>query len=144
MKYFYIIQRDNTIHEIDYTSEKYSKICNDWSMGGLFFVTSKNNGEKKGINSVDVKNILAEEDYDSWVESSKPNLYIKDGTWRDSKERKVVRYEKWKQQEIDSRQKLSSGDNEELTTKEKEAVLIAIPRVRKMLEEKGIIKSVNN
>jgi hypothetical protein len=143
MKYFYIICRDGQILEIPFSEDSYKNATAELVKKGLLAIRPKGAKNVVIINSVDVTKILDEDNYEDYISSTNPNLYIKDGTWRDSKERKVVRYEKWKQEEIDSRQKLNSGDNEELSLKEQEEVLIAIPRVRKMLEEKGILKSVD-
>lgn len=105
MKYFYIIQRGGIIHEVGYEPEKYRKIFREWQKGGLIIVTTKT-GETFGVNAVDIVNIFSEEKYDEYIHTSKIKRYIRNGSWYDAKEHKLIKHSEWKQKEIDTRPKL--------------------------------------
>jgi hypothetical protein len=62
-----------------------------------------------GIHASSISKILNEELYDSYTYSSSPKLFIKQGVWYDGKERKVVRYEKWKKDEMDNIKRLEQS-----------------------------------
>lgn len=98
MKYFYIICRDNSIHEVQYTKERYTKAMEKWADGGILFIPSRNSEAPIGINCVDVKNIFSAEDYENWVESASPRQYVSNGVWYNGRDGSVVRYEKWTKQ----------------------------------------------
>lgn len=95
--FFYIIQRDGLIFEIEFTPERFSSSFEQWQKGGLLVFPSLG----AGINAADIKNILNAEQYENYISSVKPKEYIKNGTWRDGKEHGVVRHEPWKQIEVD-------------------------------------------
>jgi hypothetical protein len=60
-----------------------------------------------GINTTDITKILSAEQYDSFIDSSQPKMFIKNGAWFDMKERaKPVRYEKWRELELEEKRKL--------------------------------------
>lgn len=106
MRYFYIITFDNQIFEISYTEEKLSASLNEWKNGGLLLLKELGGG----LHASSISKILNEELYESYTYSVKPKLFIKDGTWYDGAERKIVRREKWKQQELDSKLKIENGE----------------------------------
>lgn len=109
MNYFYIITRDNSIYEIPYSEENYTKTLTQWQQGGLLFVKSKNTSAPVGVNSVDIKTILGEDDYDGWTRTADVKQYVRNGTWYDTRERKFLRNEKWKQEEVDRMNKIGSS-----------------------------------
>lgn len=115
MKYFYIIERNGTITEIPYSPEAYEATFKEWIAGGRLIVRAKGREMPQGINAVDVSKIANEEDYQAYINSSRPKLYIRDGIWYDAKESRPVRYEKWKQAEIDSRKKIAEKPEAPLT-----------------------------
>jgi len=102
MKYFYIITFDGQIIELLYTADKFQSVTDSWNKGGILFLKEVGGG----IHASSISKILSEDLYDSYVMNVKPKLFIKDGTWFDGHERKPVRYEKWKQLEIDAKKKL--------------------------------------
>lgn len=103
MKYFYIIQRDGQITEIEYNQERFSSAFNQWQKGGLIIFTNLG----IGLNSVDISKILNEEQYENYISSAQPRFYIKNGAWYDNKDKtKPVRYEKWRELEIEEKRKL--------------------------------------
>lgn len=113
-KYFYIICRDGQIIEVSYNDESFNAVFNAMADKGIFRI--KDMGLV--LNGVDISKVLKEDQYDAWISSTTPKEYIKDGAWRDGKARKVIRYEKWKQDEIDSRAKLEAPQELELSSEE--------------------------
>lgn len=121
MKYFYIIQRDGQITEVEYSQERFSSAFNQWQKGGLIIFTNLG----IGLNSVDISKILNEEQYENYISSAQPKFYIKNGAWYEIKDKiKPVRYEKWRELEIEEKRKL-------LTTTEKQA---SGEQIRKWIE----------
>lgn len=101
-KYFYIIHRDGQIFEIEFTEERFKSSFDQWQRGGLIVFPSLG----MGLNSVDITKILNEEQYEGFVDSSQPKIYIKNGTWYSNKDKSIVRYEEWKEKEIEEKNKL--------------------------------------
>src|SRR3990167_9419988 len=115
-QYFYIITFDSQIFELKYTEQKLNSAVESWKNGGLLVFQEVGGG----IHANSISKILSEELYDSYTTSVKPKLYIKDGTWYDGQERKMVRREQWKQEELDNRSKIESEDSPiELTPEQK-------------------------
>lgn len=133
MKYFYIICRDGQMFEVPFSEQNYKGATQELLQKGLMAIKPVGAEIPVIINSVDVSKILDEQNYEDYIFSSKPQLYIMDGVWRDGKERKVVRYEKWKQKEIDGRQKLESGQDHELTPEEKELSTKKLEEIKRTL-----------
>ena len=125
--YFYIIKRDGHIIEIENIGDRFSSSLEQLQKGGV--VVFANLGI--AINTVDISDILNEERYDGYVDSAQPKLFIKNGVWRDIKERKVVRYENWKEEEIEAnrRPEIEAPKDEEMTKEEQE-------RYHKFMKEK--------
>lgn len=119
MKYFYIITFDGQIFEIKYSEQKHTLAMEGWRKGDILMFSEL----EGGIHASSISKILNEENYESYVFSVKPKLFIKDGTWFDGKERKIVRYEPWKQKEIDERKQLNEGDEPELSKEEIQSFL---------------------
>jgi hypothetical protein len=99
MKYFYIITFDNQIFEVTYSEEKINSAIQAWKDGSILFFKELGGG----IHGNSISKVLNEDNYESYTYSVKPNLFIKDGTWYDGKERKMVRREKWKQLQIEDK-----------------------------------------
>ena len=120
MKYFYIITFDNQIFEITYTEEKMKSAITAWKNADLLLLKEVGGG----IHASSISKILNEELYDSYTHSSKPKTFIKDGIWYDGQERKLIRYEKWKQEELDAKkQKMLEGKiQKEMTPEETKAM----------------------
>ena len=53
------------------------------------------------LNGVDISKVLIDEQYDNYVSNTSPKEFIKEGIWRDGKEKKIIRYAKWKQEQLD-------------------------------------------
>lgn len=118
-KYFYLIKRSGGIREIPYTEERFNKAFQAFTQKGIFVPK----GFGSGINMVDVEEICNQEQYDTHIKTACPKLYIRDGTWYDSKERRIVSHEPWKQKEIDEQLKLEDPDEERpLTPEERERI----------------------
>jgi len=105
MKYFYIIERNGTITELTYREDTYKAVFEEWIKGGRLIVTPKGRDIPQGINAVDISKIATEEDYKAYIDAKQPKAYIRDGTWYDSKQRGVLRHERWKQLQIDEHKK---------------------------------------
>lgn len=98
--YFYIIQRNGMIMEIENIGDRFVSSLEQWQKGGLIIFPTLG----AGINAVDISNIFNQEQYQNYVDSVQPKLYIKNGAWYDMKDRtKPIRYEKWRQLELDSK-----------------------------------------
>jgi hypothetical protein len=119
--YFYIIQRNGMIHEIENIGDRFKSSFEQWQKGGLIIFPSLG----MGINAVDITNILNDEKYETYINTVQPKLFIRDGTWRDGKERQVVRYEKWKQDEIAANKKLELSEPKNMQTTEETKALFA-------------------
>src|SRR3990167_9978702 len=116
-QYFYIITFDSQIFELKYTEQKLNSAVESWKNGGLLVFQELGGG----IHANSISKILSEELYDSYTFSVKPKLYIKDGTWYDGHERKFVRREKWKQDQLDSNMKIEQN-TETVSEEEKQEV----------------------
>lgn len=122
MNYFYIITFDGQIFELRYTEEKLISAVDAWRKGELLIFKELGGG----IHASSISKILNEDLYDSYTFNVKPKMYIKDGTWYDGKDRKIIRREKWKQKEVDKALKLKQGKPEEPLPPE---------QVRKLIDE---------
>lgn len=101
-KFFYIIQRDGQIHEIGFTQERFEESLKQWQKGGLIIFPKLG----VGINAVDITNILSADKYQNYVDTHQPKFYIKNGGWYHISDRsRAVRYEKWRQDELDAQAK---------------------------------------
>jgi hypothetical protein len=107
MKYFYIVGRDKQIVEVSYTEEAYKDTVEQMMRKGLIAIKPKGAVSPIIINSVDISKVLPEEQYLDWCHSSSPREYVHDGIWRDGKERKPLRYEKWKREQMENEKVLS-------------------------------------
>lgn len=116
--YFYIIQRNKHIVEVEYTEERFKSCLEQWQKGGIIIFPFLGTG----INCVDVVNIFSAEQYEDFIFSANPKQYIKDGTWYDGKENRIIRNSKWKQEEIDKREKLREAPIADVSPEERERV----------------------
>ena len=96
--YFYIITRDGQIFEVEYTEQRISMAVQTMRDKGLF--TIKDGGMV--INGADISKVLNDENYENYISTVRPREYIRNGSWYDGKENKILRHEKWKQDRIDS------------------------------------------
>lgn len=108
--YFYIITRDNQIFEIKNTGNRLSDSLEAWRQGGLIVFS----GMGININAVDVSKILNEEQYNNFVDTARPKMFIKNGSWYEIGDRfKPIRHEKWKQDILDNQKKLPEPEIEQ-------------------------------
>jgi len=107
--YFYIITRDGQIFEIDYTEQRIAMAVQTMRDKGLF--TIKDGGMV--INGADISKVLNDENYENYISTVKPREYIRNGSWYDGKENKILRHEKWKQDRIDSMKHVALLDIEQ-------------------------------
>lgn len=128
MKYFYIVTFDGQIFELKYTEQKLNSCLNEWKNGGLLMLSEIGGG----IHASSISKIMNEELYESYTFNTKPKLFIKDGTWYDGAERKPIRREKWKQEQMDSVKKLEDDSNRPRTKEEIEK----INEIRKQISER--------
>ena len=96
--YFYIITRDGQIFEVEYTEQRIAMAVQTMRDKGLF--TIKDGGMV--INGADISKVLNDENYSNYISTVKPREYIKNGSWYDGKEHKLLRNEKWKQEKSDN------------------------------------------
>lgn len=120
--YFYIIKRDGHVIEIENIGDRFSSSLEQLQKSGMLVFSNLG----IAINTVDISDILNEERYQGYIDSVQPKLYIRDGTWRDIKERKVIRYEKWKENELEGKRKNmlnAPEENERIYTPEEHKAL---------------------
>ncbi len=122
MKFFYIIEKDKTIHEMVYTPEKYES--------ALYAHANENVlklrpivGEPYTIVASNIAKVLSQEKYYDYRQTMpKSSTYLLKGTWYDCKENKVVQHTQWKQIEMERRLKLrdTNQTKSDLTEEERE------------------------
>ena len=122
MKFFYIIEKDTTIHEMVYTPEKYES--------ALYAHANENVlklrpivGEPYTIVASNIAKVLSQEKYYDYRQTMpKSSTYLLKGTWYDCKENKVVQHTQWKQIEMERRLKLrdTNQTKSDLTEEERE------------------------
>ena len=122
MKFFYIIEKDKTIHELGYTPERYA--------GALHAHANENVlklkpivGEPYTIVASNIAKVLSQEKYYDYRQTMpKSSTYLLKGTWYDCKENKVVQHTQWKQIEMERRLKLrdTNQTKSDLTEEERE------------------------
>ena len=106
--FFYIITKDKQIFEIENIGDRFASSFDQWQKGGLIIFPSLG----MGISGNDVSKILLPEQYDNYIDTSQPKMYIKNGAWYDIKDRtKAVRIEKWRQNETDEKKRLMLENN---------------------------------
>lgn len=139
MKYFYIIQRNGIIHEVEDLQDRFMKIVERINQGGTFLVT-KYGGEKCMINSADISNVFSENDYNEYVRSTKPKEYIKNGSWYDGKERRFLRHTAVKEAKIrENERKKKKIEDDQITPEKREMINRKLEEVRRSLQNKKII-----
>ena len=136
MKYFYIIQRNGLIHEVENIDDRFMKVIDELAKGGIIVIRKKGHDEPCVVNSVDVSNVLNAKDYNTYIDTVNPKRYIKNGTWYDSKERKVLRHEDWKDTQI----KIGEAKTKEIEApKDSEKVKNKLKETREALMSKKVI-----
>ena len=114
-KFFYIIQRNGQIFEIEDIGNRLQDCLNLWQQSGLILFPNLG----ININGADVSSILNAEQYNNYIDSSQPKMFIKNGTWFDIKERSnPVRYEKWREIEMKEKKLLNSSSAENVDAQE--------------------------
>lgn len=138
-QFFYITTRDGQIFEIENTGTRFQDCLELWQKGGLIILPSLG----ININGVDISKILNDEQYDNFVDSSQPKLFIKNGAWYDIKERsKVIRYEKWRELELEEKRKLKiTGNTEKIMSGEEISNWFKNNKPEVIKEYENIIKS---
>lgn len=119
MKYFYIIMRNGSIHEIPFTEESYRGAFEQLSSKGIIATIPKGQLLPIAINSVDISQILTEDSYDNYIAEVKPKQYLLNGTWYDGKENRVIRHENWKLKEIENKPKLKEPEASSVNARKK-------------------------
>ncbi len=110
-KYFYVICRDGQIIEVENKADNFQAVMNAMVNKGIAVIKNRS----VVFNGVDVSKVLSEEQYENYLASVNPRLYIKNGTWYDGKEKQLVKHESWKQKEIDQTAKLEQPDDVEVS-----------------------------
>ena len=102
--YFYIIERDGQIHEIEFTQVRFTESMKQWQAGGLIAFPFLG----MMLNSADIVKILSMDQYQNFIDSARPKMFIKNGTWYESREPNTpVRHEPWKEALIEEQKKLA-------------------------------------
>jgi len=116
--FFYIIQRDGMIFEIESINNRFQVAMDQWQKGGLIIFPTLG----AGINSVDIKNIFDTRQYENYLSTVKPKQYIKNGTWYDGKTNEILRHEKWRTDEIENVSKIEAQKDREISPEEKQRI----------------------
>jgi len=103
-KYFYVVNRDGQIIELPFKEITMNAVLGAMRDKGL--VSLLNNSII--LNGVDISKVMSDEQYDEYVKNVRPKEYIKNGVWYDGKENGILRYAKWRQEEIDSKKRLET------------------------------------
>ena len=114
--YFYIVTNDNQIFEIPYTEERIAKALGAMKDKEIYTVK----GTGMIINGAYISKILDTKQYENYVNTVKPTRYIRNGTWKDGKERRVISHEPWKQKQIDDQLKIGEDQDSPQTPQEEE------------------------
>jgi len=121
--------RDGHIFEIPYTQEKIKSAFETWQKKGILIFKDK----QAGINGADIVKIIGEDEYENYIDSVKPRLYVKNGAWRDRTG--IIRLEPWKQAELDAK-KLEAPGVKELSPEDAEANRKKIAKITKSISKK--------
>jgi len=110
--------RDGQILEIENMGDRLNSSMEQWQKGGLIIFPILG----IALNSVDVSKIMNEDQYENYVDTVKPRMFIKNGGWYSIKNpREVIRYEKWRELEIEAERKLYlEEDTTEIPVEEKQ------------------------
>lgn len=107
--FFYIIHRDGQIFEIENTGNRFVSALEQWQKGGLVVFPVLG----IGLNTSDITKILNAEQYNAFIDSSHPKMFIKNGAWYENKNRdRPVRYEKWRHEELEAKRNMFIGIGE--------------------------------
>lgn len=120
MKYFYLICYDNQIIEIQYTDERFKHYMQSKMDGKTIHVK----GRPLVIEAGSISKIIGEEEYQNYIDTARPKMYIKDGTWYDIKEHRPVRHESWKKKKIQAMaiEKAKTNEDKPLTKAQKDRI----------------------
>lgn len=116
-RFFYIITRDKQIFELQYTPERLAGAIASMRDKGLLMIQ----GQGIVLNGVDISKVLDGAQYENFLATTKPTLYIKGGVWY-NKVHDAMRYEPWKKKEMESIKKIESSPTEDVSPEEKEKV----------------------
>ncbi len=119
-KFFYIICRDGQIIEVKNEEGKFRAAFAAMVDKGVLMLQ----GQGSVLNGTDISKVLRADQYDNYISSVNPREFVKDGIWRDGKEKGVLRYEKWKKEEIEGSIRIAAPvDEKPLSHEERKALL---------------------
>lgn len=121
--------RDGHIFEITYTQQKIASAFKTWQKKGILIFSDK----QAGINGADITKIIGDDEYENYIDSVKPKLYVLNGAWRDRTG--IVRIEPWRQKELDA-QKPKEIEDKKLSPAEVEANRKKIASITKSISKK--------
>ena len=139
MKYFYLIKKDDSILEIPYSEQAYKGAMEQFIANGNIIVRPMGYEVPMVLNASRVAEIMPEDIYDKFTKTTRAKMYIKNGTWYDTKEHRFVENEQWKQQEVDNTKRLNDEHNRPLTNDERERSMAKRKEVAAFLKEHKII-----
>lgn len=117
--FFYVIMRNGQIFEIAYSMERFSAAMQALSKKDIFSVPSIG---ILAVNGADISEVLDDRQFLNYVSIVKPAEYPRYGTWF-NKKGEYLRYDPWKQQQIDKRKQVAApAPEKELTPEEQEKV----------------------
>lgn len=95
--FFYIVCYDGQIYENIYTDKAFMDTINEWRNGGIIILKDKG----AGLHAGSIKNIFREDGYEEYLNMTKVKMYPKRGAWYDGIDGSFIKYEKWRQIEVD-------------------------------------------
>lgn len=101
-EYFYIVKHDGQIFERKYTQESFTNTFNEWRNGGILVLADLGVGLQAGT----IAQIIRGDSYQNFIETAKLKQFPYDGGWYDGKDKSFIRYEDWKQKELDEVKRL--------------------------------------
>lgn len=106
MKYFYILKKDDTIIEMQYSEEAYKKTVEEFLKGGNLILRPMGQAVPVALSASKISEILTEDVYLKQIKNTKAKNYIHDGVWRDTKEGKMISCENWKKSEMEETKRI--------------------------------------
>lgn len=128
--FFYVFTRDGQIFELKYDATLLITIAKTMTDKGL--ITLKEYGII--LNGVDISKVLNENQYDDYIFMVSPKKYIKNGSWYDGKENRLIKHTDKKQALLNEKKEIES--REIIETPEQRERINAIGRetLRKLRE----------
>lgn len=136
MKYFYIIKRNGVIYEMAYTPEGYQAAVSEHIKGGILIIKPVGYEQPQSTNAKDIVDIVDEQGYDTYIQTARPKIYLRNGVWYDSKEHKEVRVEPWLKKRRAEQKTIEAAEDKPISEAQRKKNLKKIAEIRENLKNK--------